>query len=90
MSLAGAYQANPVIAVIGSTSIVLSACYSFYLFNRLVFGGYSAYLTFTTDLVRREFLVLLFLVPTVLLGLMPNVVLSDLHMQVSSLVHAVV
>ncbi len=34
MSLAGLFQRNPIVAIIGATSIVFSACYSIYLYNR--------------------------------------------------------
>lgn len=38
ISLAGAFQSYPVLVLCASTSIVLSACYSIYLFNRVCFG----------------------------------------------------
>jgi NADH-ubiquinone oxidoreductase chain 4 len=55
----------------------------------MAFGSYSPYLTYTTDLTRREFMVLLtMLIPTVLFGLFPNIILVDLHYSVSTLLYA--
>ena len=88
LSLAGVFQLNPVAALLGATSIVLSACYSIWLYNRLAFGSFSPYLTWTTDVTRREFMVLMTMViPTVFFGLFPNVILVDLHQSVSTLLH---
>lgn len=89
LSLAGVFPANPVVSLLGATSIILSACYSIWLYNRMAFGSYSPYLTYTTDLTRREFMVLLtMLIPTVLFGLFPNIILVDLHYSVSTLLYA--
>jgi len=88
LSLAGVFQLNPVAALLGATSIVLSACYSIWLYNRLAFGSFSPYLTWTTDVTRREFMVLFtMLIPTVFFGLFPNVILVDLHHSVSTLLY---
>jgi NADH-ubiquinone oxidoreductase chain 4 len=89
MALAGVFPANPVVALLGASSIILSACYSIWLYNRMAFGSYSPYLTYTTDLTRREFMVLLtMLIPTVIFGLFPNIILVDLHYSVSTLLYA--
>ena len=88
MCLAGSFQLNPFVTVIGATSIVLSACYSIFLYNRISFGSYSPYLSWTTDLTRREFMILLtMLIPTVFFGLYPNLILNDLHFTVSNLIY---
>ena len=88
MSLTGIFQKSPLVAVLGSTGIVLSAAYSIWLYNRISFGSYSKYLGYTTDLTRREFMLLLpLLVLTVLLGIFPNVVLENIHMSVSTLIY---
>lgn len=55
----------------------------------MAFGSYSPYLAYTTDVTRREFMVLLtMLIPTVLFGLFPNIILVDLHYSVSTLLYA--
>lgn len=88
MSLAGIFQRNPVVAVLGATGIVLSACYSILLFNRIAFGAYSQYLPKGKDVSRREFMLLFrMLLPAFVLGIFPNVILNDLHVSVTELLY---
>jgi len=88
MALAGAFQRSPVTAVMASTGIVLSACYTIWLWSRMVGGSWSAYLEYTVDVTRREFMVLLpLLALTVLLGILPGVILADLHANVTLLLY---
>lgn len=80
---------NAFATLLAATTIVLSAGYSILLFNRLAFGSFSPYLSYTTDLSRREFVILLaLLIPTLALGILPNVILNDLHYSVSTLLYA--
>lgn len=89
MSLAGTLQRSPVIGVLGASSIVLSACYTIFLFNRLAFGSYSRYLSYTTDITRREFMLLLpMLLTAFVFGIMPNIILDDLHVSVTQLLYS--
>ena len=88
ISLAGAFQTHPIITILASTSIVLSACYSIYLYNRICFGSWSRYLNPVIDLTRLEFNVLIpLLVLIIALGLYPNIVLDYLHVSCSSLIY---
>jgi NADH-ubiquinone oxidoreductase chain 4 len=88
MSLSGIYQKNPVIAVLSATGIILSACYSIFLFNRLSYGSYSPHLKIIKDIDRREFnLLLSLLIPTFILGILPNFILDSLHISVTSLLY---
>ena len=103
LSLLGIWQQNPIIAALGATGIVLSAVYSIFLYNRLSYGDYSPYLKnnvrdsnlekvqgrgIIKDINRREyFLLLALLIPTVILGIFPNVLLDSLHFSVSSLLY---
>jgi len=89
LSLLGIWQQNPIIAALGATGIVLSAIYSIFLYNRISYGNYSPHLSkIVLDINRREyFLLLALLIPTVLLGLFPNVLLDSLHLSVSSLLY---
>lgn len=88
LSLAGIFQRNPIIALLASSSIVLSAAYSIWLFNRITFGSWSPYLNYTTDIGRREYIILLpLLILTVVLGMYPDIVLNDIHNSVSSLIY---
>ena len=89
LSLAGIFQKSPVIGLLGASSIVLSACYSIFLFNRLAFGAYSQYLSYTTDISRREYMVMLpLLLVALIFGIMPNIIFTDLHVAVTELLYA--
>jgi NADH-ubiquinone oxidoreductase chain 4 len=86
MSLIGIFERNPVIAILGASGIVLSACYSIFLYNRLSYGNFSPYLLTVKDINRREFYLLIsLLIPTFILGIFPNVILDSLHSSISSL-----
>ena len=89
MSLAGIFQKSPIIGILGASGIVLSACYSIFLFNRMCFGAYSQYLSFTSDINRRYFMVVLpMLALAFVLGIVPNIVLNDLHVAVTQLLYS--
>jgi NADH-ubiquinone oxidoreductase chain 4 len=86
MSLLGIFQRNPFIAILGASGIVLSACYSIFLYNRLSYGSFSPHLLIMKDINRREFYILIsLLIPTFALGILPNVILDSLHITISSL-----
>ena len=95
LSLIGIWQQNPIIACLGATGIVLSACYSIFLYNRLSYGNLSPSLkgqtSVATDINRREYYLLIsLLLPTVTLGILPNVILTSLHTATSALLYVVV
>ncbi len=52
IALAGAFQRSPVVGVLGSSGIVLSACYTIWLWSRMVNGTWSPYLNYTVDVTR--------------------------------------
>jgi NADH-ubiquinone oxidoreductase chain 4 len=88
MSLIGLFQRNPMSAVLGATGIVFSAIYSIYLYNRISYGVFSPHLKPVIDLNRREFMLLLtLLIPTIALGMIPNVILDSLHVSVLALLY---
>lgn len=88
LSLIGIWERNPIISALGATGIVLSACYSIFLYNRLSYGSYSPHIKIIKDINRREFLLLLsLLIPTIAFGIFPNVLLDSLHTTVSSLLY---
>lgn len=90
MSLYGVFERLPILGIMASSSIVFSAAYTIYMFNRIAFGGsYSRYFEkiSLTDLNIREFFILLTLVVfTFVLGVYPSVILDGLHYTVSSLI----
>jgi NADH-ubiquinone oxidoreductase chain 4 len=90
LSLIGIWQQNPIIACLGATGIVLSACYSLFLYNRLSYGNLSPHLPPLKDLNRREyFLLISLLVPTIAFGILPNSILTSLHFSVSNLLYTI-
>lgn len=92
LSLYGSFERLPLLGVLASSSIVLSAAYSIYLFNRVAFGGsFSPFFsTGFMDLSKREFFILFVLVFfTVLFGIYPSVILDGLHYSASSLIYSV-
>jgi NADH-ubiquinone oxidoreductase chain 4 len=91
LSLYGAFERLPLLGIFASSSIVLSAAYTIYMFNRIAFGGkLSRYIKVNIpDLNKREFIILLILVIlTVLFGIYPKPILDGLHYSVSSLIYA--
>ena len=90
LCLIGTYQMNPIVAILGATGIVLSAAYSIWLYNRITFGQYSQYLNFTKDVNRREFhLILPLLFLTILVGIMPNTIIDNIDVSVTTLLYQV-
>lgn len=90
MSLYGVFERLPLLGVFASSSIVFSAAYTIFMFNRIAFAGsYSKYFKVSIpDLNRREFYILLTLVLfTVVLGIYPAPVLDGLHYSVSCLIY---
>ena len=90
LSLYGAFERLPLLGALASSSIVLSAAYSIYLFNRVAFGGtWSPFFNHVfIDLTKREFFMLFVLAfLTVLLGIYPSVILDGLHFSTSNLIY---
>jgi NADH-ubiquinone oxidoreductase chain 4 len=90
LSLYGTFEKLPLLGLLACSSIVLSAAYTIFMFNRIAFGGkYSKLFKVNLpDLNKREFFILLVLVLyTVLLGIYPIPVLDGLHYSVSLLIY---
>lgn len=90
MSLYGVFERMPILGVLASSSIVFSAAYTIFMYNRIAFGGsYSIYFKENIgDVTRREFIMLLiFVVFTVLFGIYPAPILDGLHYSVSTLIY---
>ena len=91
MALIGIWKVNPIVAVLGAIGIVLSACYSIFLYNRISYGAYSPHLKPLQDISRREFVLLTsLLIPTVLLGIFPGVILETLHTSTTQLLYTII
>ena len=91
LSLYGTFERLPLLGALASSSIVLSAAYTIYMFNRIAFGGsFSKFFEANiNDVNKREFFILLTLVVfTVILGIYPAPILDGLHYSVSSLIYS--
>ena len=91
MSLYGVFERLPLLGLFASSSIVFSAAYTIYMYNRIAFGGALSKLIKINlpDVNKREFFILLTLVLfTVVLGIYPAPVLDGLHYSVSSLIYS--
>lgn len=90
MSLYGVFERLPFLGVFASSSIVFSAAYTIYMFNRIAFGGSLSkfFKVNIPDLNKREFYILFTLVAlTIILGIYPSPLLDGLHYSVSSLIY---
>jgi len=84
----GIWKQNPVISVLGASGLFFSACYSIFLYNRISYGNISPYLPPLKDLNRREyFLLVTLLLPIVIFGILPNILLDSLHMSTTALIY---
>lgn len=91
LSLYGAFERLPLLGAMAASSIVLSAAYTMFMFNRIVFGGQltSYLITAIPDVNKREFYILLPLVVlTIIFGVYPSPILDGLHFNVSSLIYS--
>jgi NADH-ubiquinone oxidoreductase chain 4 len=90
MSLYGVFERLPLLGVFASSSIVFSAAYTIYMFNRIAFGGSFSKLfeANISDVNKREFFILFTLVVfTIILGIYPAPILDGLHYSVLSLIY---
>jgi NADH-ubiquinone oxidoreductase chain 4 len=90
MSIYGVFERMPILGLLASSSIIFSAAYTIFMFNRIAFGGsYSSYFVqYINDVNKREFIMLLVLVTfTVLFGIYPSPILDGMHYSVSSLLY---
>jgi len=91
LSLYGTFERLPLLGALASSSIVLSAAYTMYMFNRIAFAGkFSKFFKVNIpDLNKREFVILFILVLfTVVLGVYPSPILDGLHYSISSLIYS--
>ena len=91
LSLYGAFERLPILGALACSSIVFSAAFTIFLYNRIVFGGTLSqhFSVNVPDLNKREFVMLFTLVAlTVLFGIYPGPILDGLHYSVSTLIYS--
>ena len=93
MSLYGVFERLPIAGLLASSSIVFSAAYTIFMFNRIAFAGstFKRYWEeFLPDLNKREFFMLTILVLfTIFLGIYPSIILDGLHYYTNCLLYNV-
>nr|YP_010375698.1 NADH dehydrogenase subunit 4 [Paraisaria gracilis]UDN38731.1 NADH dehydrogenase subunit 4 [Paraisaria gracilis] len=92
MSLYGIIEKLPVLGVFACSSIIFSAAYTIYTFNRIAFGGsFTRFLEENIyDVNKREFIMLFILVVfTVILGIYPSLILNVLDYSMDGLIYSV-
>jgi NADH-ubiquinone oxidoreductase chain 4 len=91
MSIYGIFERLPLLGVFASTSVVFSAAFTIYMYNRISFaGGLSKLFAINIpDLNKREFSMLLLLVVfTVVFGIFTAPILDNLNYCTSFLIYA--
>lgn len=91
LALYGTFERLPVLGALACSSIVFSAAYTFFMYNRIAFGGsLSAYFSCNVpDLNKREFIILTTLVAfMIFFGIFPSPILDGLHYSVSTLIYS--
>ena len=90
MSLYGVFERLPLLGLFASSSIILSAAYTIYMYNRISFGGSFSkfFIDNINDLTKREFSLLFILVLfTIIFGIYPSFILDGLHYYVTGLLY---
>lgn len=89
LSITGAINRTPIIGIIASISVLLSACYQMKLTNRLTGGIKTPYINLTNDLTYREtILLLLLIIPTLIYGVFPQMIINMLF-EVTNLLYII-
>ncbi len=93
LSLYGVFERLPIAGILASSSIVFSAAYTIFMFNRIAFAGSinsNYWFEYIPDLNRREFFMLLVLVLfTIILGIYPSIILDSLNYYIYYLLYNV-
>jgi NADH-ubiquinone oxidoreductase chain 4 len=91
LCLYGAFERMPIMGALASSSIVFSAAFTIFIYNRIVFGGALSkfFAVNLPDLNKREFTILSTLVAfTIFFGFFPSPILDGLHYSVSTLIYS--
>lgn len=92
MSLYSIIERLPVLGAFACSSVVFSAAYTIYMFNRISFGGsFSKFIEESIyDVNKREFILLFVLVLlTVIFGIYPSLILNVLDYSMNSLIYSI-
>jgi NADH-quinone oxidoreductase subunit M len=89
LTLIGAFQVNTWVAVLGTTGVILSACYALWLYRRVIFGVLEKpSLAGILDLSLREKVILGPLIAlTIFFGVYPEPIMKVTAASVDQLIH---
>jgi NADH-ubiquinone oxidoreductase chain 4 len=90
LSLYGILEKLPFLGVLACSSIVFSAAYTIYMFNRISLGGFfTKFIEITVfDLNKREFILLFILVIfTIFFGIYPSLITNSLDYSMNNLIY---
>lgn len=91
LSMYGVFERLPLAGIIVSFSIIFSAAFTIFMFNRICFGGgYSneTWNYYIPDLNSREYYMLLILtIFTIILGIYPSILLQSLDYCTNMLIY---
>jgi NADH-ubiquinone oxidoreductase chain 4 len=91
LSLTGLWQNSPILTYLGGSGILLAAIYTIYPYNRISYGSLSKHLRNIPDITRIEYILLItLLIPTILFGILPDVILNNIHSSVSNILYSIV
>ena len=90
LCLSGVFNYNFLAGVLGALGIILSAAYGVWALNRMIGGTISPnFNTLSTDINKREFLMIITLIiPTILFGLIPWVISKDIDYALSFVLYS--
>lgn len=89
MSLYGIIERLPLLGILACSSIVFSAAYTIYMFNRISFGGSFSKLLQESlyDINKREFILLFILVTlTIIYGIYPSMLSNTLDYSMNNII----
>ena len=93
LSLYGVFERLPVAGILASSSIVFSAGYTIFMYNRIAFAGsyfINYWHNYIPDINKREYVILFTLVIfTVLLGIYPAIIFDGLNYYLFSVIYTV-
>lgn len=92
LTLVGSMQTSFYVTILASTGMILSAAYSLWLCNRVLFGGTTQQkfnaIKLQTDLTKREIATFIPLIAgTLWMGLYPTIFINTMHLSILSLVY---
>ena len=78
--LLGAFRANPKVAALAATGVILSAAYMLWMFQRVNYGPVSEKNASLPDLKPREWALLVAVIAmAIIMGVLPHLFLKQLH-----------